>query len=122
GLGGGSSDAAFTLKMLNDYFDLKLSVEQLKLYAARIGADCAFFIDNKPSFAAGIGNELEYIPLDLSENRIVIVKPQVSVSTVQAYSNVVPAKPVFSLRNLAEIPLERWKNMVVNDFEDSIFP
>lgn len=122
GLGGGSSDAAFTLNMLNDYFNLRLSVEQLKSYAAAIGADCAFFIENKPAFATGIGNVLEPIALDLSNYKIVIVKPPVAVSTVQAYKNIVPRKPKYSLQQLPILPIEQWKDSLMNDFEDSIFP
>jgi 4-diphosphocytidyl-2-C-methyl-D-erythritol kinase len=122
GLGGGSSDAAFTLKMLNNHFKLGLTVEQLKQYAVRLGADCAFFIENKPAFAMGIGDELYPLALDLSEYHIMLIKPNVSVSTVQAYKNVIPAKPVFSLSTLTEVPVEMWKDRVVNDFEKSIFP
>jgi 4-diphosphocytidyl-2-C-methyl-D-erythritol kinase len=122
GLGGGSSDAAFTLKMLNDFYSLGLGSEKLKEYAAKIGADCAFFIDNTPSFAMGIGNELSPVELDLSHYHLVVLKPEVSVSTVQAYRNIVPATPVFDLKNLANIPVENWKDNVTNDFENSVFP
>lgn len=122
GLGGGSSDAAFTLKMLNDFFQLHLTAEQLKGYALKLGADCPFFIENTPSFAKGIGDQLKPFNLDLSEYRIVLLKPEVSVNTVQAYKNVVPAKPAFQLKNVTEIPVEDWKGFVVNDFEKTIFP
>lgn len=122
GLGGGSSDAAFTLKMLNDFFQLHLTAEQLKSYAQKLGADCTFFIDNTPSFAKGIGDQLKPCNLDLSEYRIVLLKPEVSVNTVQAYKNVVPAKPAFQLKNVTEIPVEDWKGFVINDFEKTIFP
>src|SRR5690554_2267072 len=83
GLGGGSSDAAFTLKLINDYFKLGLDNQGLKSYAKRIGADCSFFIDNTPAFAKGIGDELMPVDLDLSGFQIVLVKPEVSVNTVQ---------------------------------------
>ncbi len=122
GLGGGSSDAAFALKMLNNYFDLNLSSEKLTQYAVRLGADCAFFIDNKPAFAKGIGYELHPVDLDLSAYQIVLIKPGVSVSTIQAYKDIVPAMPTFSLEDLIHIPVEKWKDKVVNDFESSIFP
>ncbi len=122
GLGGGSSDGAFTLKMVNDFFHLQLNTEQLKSYALKIGADCTFFIDNTPSFAEGIGNRLIPCKLDLSEYRIVLLKPEVAVNTVQAYRNIVPAKPAFQLKKLTEIPVEDWKGFVVNDFEKTIFP
>ncbi len=122
GLGGGSSDAAFTLKMLNNYFNLGLPFDKLKEYAVRLGADCTFFIENKPAYAIGIGDQLRPIELDLSAYRIVIVKPDVSVSTIQAYKNIVPAQPLFSLTELSSVPVEEWKYKVVNDFEKSIFP
>jgi 4-diphosphocytidyl-2-C-methyl-D-erythritol kinase len=122
GLGGGSSDAAFTLKMLNDFYRLGLDSEKLREYAAKIGADCAFFIDNTPSFAVGIGNELSPVELNLSHYHLVVLKPEVSVSTVQAYRNVVPSAPEFDLKNLVNIPVESWKDNVINDFENSVFP
>ncbi len=122
GLGGGSSDAAFTLKLLNDYFQLNLTDGRLKSYAADIGADCAFFIESKPAYATGIGNVLEPIALDLSNYKIVIAKPQISVSTVQAYKNVVPSIPETSLLQLLFLPVEKWKETLINDFETSIFP
>ncbi len=121
GLGGGSSDAAFTLKMLNNYFKLQVSSESLKKYAARLGADCPFFIENKPAFAEGIGDRLSIINIDLSEFQMVVLKPEVSVSTAGAYKNVVPAIPSFKLQNLPVVPVEQWKDMVKNDFEKSVF-
>ncbi|MCA1760482.1 MAG: 4-(cytidine 5'-diphospho)-2-C-methyl-D-erythritol kinase, partial [Bacteroidales bacterium] len=114
GLGGGSSDAAFTLKMLNDFFQLRLKTEQLKNYAAKLGADCPFFIENKPAFATGIGDQLTPVNIDLSGYRIVILKPDVSVSTVAAYQNITPSEPEFNLQNLAELPVSEWNNCVVN--------
>lgn len=122
GLGGGSSDAAFTLKMLNTHFNLNLSADRLKDYAVRLGADCPFFIDNRPAFAEGIGDKLYPAELDLSGYQIVIIKPNVSVSTVQAYKNIIPAPSQFSLQELSDVPIEKWREVVVNDFEKSIFP
>ena len=122
GLGGGSSDAAFTLKMLNEYFDLQLPPEKLREYAVMIGADCAFFIDNKPAFATGIGNILTPVELDLSAYKIMILKPDVAVSTADAYRNIVPAEAGASLPRLLQLHPQSWKNQVVNDFEKSIFP
>jgi 4-diphosphocytidyl-2-C-methyl-D-erythritol kinase len=121
GLGGGSSDAASTLKMLNDFFQLRLNVAQLKNYAARLGADCPFFIENRPAFATGIGDRLSPVKIDLSNYRIVVLKPEVSVSTAEAYKNIIPAKPEFNLQNLAELSVSQWKETVVNDFEKSVF-
>jgi len=122
GLGGGSSDAAFTLKILNDYFLLRLTKQELKSYAAQLGADCSFFIENKPAFATAIGDQLRIIHLDLLEYKIVILKPGFSVSTPEAYKNILPKSPDFNLADLPQIPFEEWKNVVVNDFEKSVFP
>jgi len=122
GLGGGSADAAFTLKMLNDYFSIGLTSSQLETYAAKIGADCPFFIQNKPVFATGIGNEFQNINVDLLGYEIVILKPEVSVSTVEAYRNVVPTTPQFSLKELVKKPVDGWKDFIFNDFEKSVFP
>lgn len=122
GLGGGSADAAFALKMLNEHFELSLSNDKLENYAVQLGADCAFFVRNKPTFAHGIGNLFEPVRLDLSDYKIVIVKPNVSVSTQEAYRYIVPQKPLFDLRDIHHIPPEEWKDLVGNDFENSVFP
>ena len=121
GLGGGSSDAAFALKLINDYFDLKLSFSELSKYAATIGADCAFFIQNKPAFAKGIGDQLQAINLDLSGYEIIIAKPAISVSTPEAFTGVVPQKPEFNLKEINSVPIEKWRDFVINDFEKSVF-
>lgn len=122
GLGGGSSDAAFTFKMLNDYFKLELSQQKLESYAAKIGADCPFFILNKPVFATGIGNNFHNIELNLAEYEIVILKPEINVSTPEAYKNVIPRNPKFRLTEIVKTPVSDWKNLIVNDFEKSVFP
>ncbi len=122
GLGGGSSDGAFALKMLNNYFSLDLDNQTLRMYAARLGADSPFFIDNQPAFASGIGDQLEPIDIDLSAYQIVIVKPDFSVSTVEAYRNIAPHKPEFNLKKIVGLPVENWKDAVKNDFEESVFP
>ncbi|SHF67041.1 4-diphosphocytidyl-2-C-methyl-D-erythritol kinase [Mariniphaga anaerophila] len=121
GLGGGSSDAAFTLKLLNNFFELQISVEQLKNYAAAIGADCPFFIENRPAFATGIGDVLSPVQLDLSRYKLLIVKPPFGVSTPDAYRNIVLSVPSFSLSKIQERPVEEWKELVKNDFEKSVF-
>jgi 4-diphosphocytidyl-2-C-methyl-D-erythritol kinase len=121
GLGGGSSDAAFFLKLMNDKFELSLSVEQLETYAGRLGADCPFFIKNKPAFATGIGNQLQEIPLDLSAYYLVLVTPDVHISTAEAYRGVKAATPVYSLLESIQKPVSVWKNFIVNDFEKHLF-
>jgi 4-diphosphocytidyl-2-C-methyl-D-erythritol kinase len=121
GLGGGSSNAAFTLKMLNDYYNLGLCTDQLESFASKIGADCPFFIQNKPTFATGIGNKFHPIELDLSDFEIVILKPNISVNTPEAYRNVIPRNPKFRLTQIIKTPVDDWKNLIVNDFEKSVF-
>jgi 4-diphosphocytidyl-2-C-methyl-D-erythritol kinase len=121
GLGGGSADAAFTLKMLNQMFELNLNTAQLQNYAARLGSDCAFFIENKPAFASGRGEILELIDLDLSAYKIVVEIPNIHVSTQQAYAGVLPKTPKESLKNLIQLPIHEWKEHIKNDFEDSVF-
>lgn len=121
GLGGGSSDAAFMLKLLNEKFKLELSVEQLEEYAARLGADCAFFIRNKPVFATGIGNVFEPIELSLKGYYLVLVKPDIFVSTKEAYAGIHPQQPEYSLKDIIRQPVENWKKLMKNDFEESIF-
>ena len=122
GLGGGSSDAANTLKAFNTMFSLGLSDAELEQYAVRLGADCPFFIKNKPVYATGIGNEFHPIELDLSGYRIEVVKPDVNVSTAMAYRGITPKPSEFNLLNLSQLPLSEWKNHVKNDFETSVFP
>ncbi|MEZ5104385.1 MAG: 4-(cytidine 5'-diphospho)-2-C-methyl-D-erythritol kinase [Draconibacterium sp.] len=121
GLGGGSADAAFALKMLNEYFNLQLSENQLENYASKLGADCPFFIHNKPVFATGIGNQFSPIQLDLSAYKIVIVKPEIAVNTAEAFRNIVPKQAEFSLIDLLKKPIEDWKELVTNDFETPVF-
>lgn len=126
GLGGGSSDAAFTLKMLNSLFSLRLSDSDLSLRAARLGADCPFFIHNRPAYATGIGDILEPIDLDLSPYRILIEIPEGEhVSTKEAYSGL--KRDLFGdirpdLRVAVKQPIGEWRRLIVNDFEASVFP
>ncbi len=121
GLGGGSADAAFALKMLNDIAGLGLTAEQLRGYASRIGADCAFFIDNTPAYATGIGDILSPTPCSISGYHLVLVKPDIHVSTKDAYALVTPQKPEQPLTEIAKRPINEWKGAMKNDFEKSIF-
>lgn len=121
GLGGGSSDAAFTLLMLNKAFKLGITERELEKLASSIGADCAFFIRNKPVFAGGIGDLFEDINISLADYHIVIVKPDVSVNTTLAYKNVIPGKPAVSIRDIVRTPVGEWKHSLFNDFESSVF-
>ena len=121
GLGGGSADAAFMIKLLNDKFHLNLSVEKMEEYAAILGADCAFFIKNKPVFATGIGNVFEPVQLSLKGYYLVLVKPDIFVSTKDAFSFIQPKKPEYSLKEIIRMPIETWRATMKNDFEDSVF-
>ena len=121
GLGGGSADAAFALKMLNEIAGLGLTNEELCTYAARIGADCAFFIDNTPAYATGIGNILSPTPCNIAGYYLVLVKPEIHVSTKDAYALVTPQKPQQPLAEIARRPINEWKGAMKNDFEKSIF-
>ena len=122
GLGGGSSDAAFFIKALNDLFDLNLYWGELHHYAKQIGADCSFFITNKPVFAEGKGDQLEPIYISLDGYYIVIVYPGIAVSTALAYADCMPHKPEFTLEEIiASVPISRWKERLVNDFEKTVF-
>jgi 4-diphosphocytidyl-2-C-methyl-D-erythritol kinase len=122
GLGGGSADAAFMLKTLNQLFNLQLSLLELQQYAVRLGADCSFFIENKAVFATGIGNSFSDINLSLKGYYIVLIKPTINVSTVQAYAGVSPQKPSVSLFDAVQnMPITDWKNVVKNDFEKNVF-
>ncbi|MBP5478307.1 MAG: 4-(cytidine 5'-diphospho)-2-C-methyl-D-erythritol kinase [Bacteroidaceae bacterium] len=122
GLGGGSSDAAFMIKALNSKFALGLTTQKMEEYAVMLGADCPFFINNKPVFATGIGNIFEPINLSLKGKTLVLIKPDIFVSTRDAYSAVKPQVPEVSLKELLAQPIETWKDNVVNDFEASVFP
>ncbi|MFA6277364.1 MAG: 4-(cytidine 5'-diphospho)-2-C-methyl-D-erythritol kinase [Pedobacter sp.] len=121
GLGGGSADAAFLIKLVNEKFKLALSVEKMQSYARNLGADCAFFIENKPAYAFAKGDEFEDLSIDLSAYFIVLVKPEIHVSTAEAYQNVTVKHPSISLKELIHLPLSEWKDKIVNDFETSVF-
>ena len=121
GLGGGSSDASFTLKSLNELFDLNLNNKELEKYALRLGADCPFFIDNTPKLVEGIGEKMTSIDLDLSNYEIRLVNPDIHISTKQAYSGIVTKTPVLPVEKIIELPIIEWKGKLKNDFEESIF-
>lgn len=121
GLGGGSSDAAFMIKLLNKKFNLNLSVMKMEEYAVRLGADCAFFIQNKPVFATGIGNIFTPIQLSLKGYYLVLIKPEIFVSTKDAFEHILPQKPERPLTSIIKQPIEEWKNLMKNDFEKSVF-
>ena len=121
GMGGGSSDCGYMLTLLNRQFGLGLSDEQLIGYAARLGADCSFFILNKPCYAEGIGEKLQPISLDLSGWYLAIVRPDIPVSTKEAFSLITPQHPEKNCRDVVMQPVETWRDELTNDFEKSVF-
>jgi len=121
GLGGGSADASFFIRLINQKFELGMDALQMEGYASRLGSDCAFFIQNKPALAVGKGDQLQIIDLDLSSYFIMLVMPKVQVSTSDAYRGVNPAAVANSLADLIKLPVETWKAVIKNDFEPSVF-
>ena len=125
GLGGGSSDAAFTLKMLNEMFGLGLDAAGLERRAARLGADCAFFVQNRPAYATGIGDQLNNLEFRISNFEIKIEIPEGEhVSTKEAYAGLDLSRLTshVSLPEAVQRPIEEWRSLIVNDFEASVFP
>ena len=122
GLGGGSADAAFALRSLNEVFSLALTDAQLASYARRLGADCAFFLENQPVLAIGKGDEFQPLALDLRGTPCVVVWPGVAISTAEAYARVRPQAPQHHLAQVLAEPLATWPGRVVNDFEAALAP
>ncbi len=121
GLGGGSSDASFTLKMLNEMFQLKLDSDILRSLAVQLGMDCSFFIDNVPALSTGRGEFLKPVSLNLDGYYLVIVKPPIHVSTAAAFLGIRPLFRENSIEEIAALPLQEWKRELQNDFEASVF-
>jgi len=121
GMGGGSSDCAYMITLLNRMFALGLSEQQMVDYAARLGADCAFFIHPRPAYAEGIGERLQPIALDLSGWHIAIVRPDIPVPTKEAFSLIRPQRPLRNCRDIVSQPVETWRSLLFNDFEQSVF-
>lgn len=124
GLGGGSSDGAYMIRLLDERFRLNIGNSEMERYAAQLGADCAFFITAEPSFAEGIGDKL--MPADGPEGNLkgyylVVVKPNVAISTKEAYGAITPKKPTKCCRDIVRQPIETWKDELINDFEAPIF-
>jgi 4-diphosphocytidyl-2-C-methyl-D-erythritol kinase len=121
GMGGGSADGAFALKMINDVAKLNLDTETLQNYARKMGSDCAFFIENKPKFCFEKGDVFEGLQIDLKGYFIVLVNPNIHISTAEAYAGVKPKLPNYNLKEALKTPIENWKNCIFNGFEESIF-
>ena len=121
GMGGGSSDCAYMIMLLNQMFSLGLSKQQMTDYAARLGADCAYFILSTPAYAEGIGEKLQPVTLDIGGYWIAVVRPDIPVSTREAFSLIRPHRPQKNCRQIVQQPVETWRTDLVNDFEDSVF-
>ncbi|MDH5380043.1 MAG: 4-(cytidine 5'-diphospho)-2-C-methyl-D-erythritol kinase [Cyclobacteriaceae bacterium] len=121
GLGGGSSDAAFALKIMNQIFDLQLNIDNLMELAAELGSDCPFFLMDAPALATGRGTDLKEIPLYLSKYWLYVISPKIHISTSEAYGELTPEVPEKNLQDLIVMPLEEWKNNIKNDFEKGVF-
>ncbi|MBS1761207.1 MAG: 4-(cytidine 5'-diphospho)-2-C-methyl-D-erythritol kinase [Bacteroidetes bacterium] len=121
GLGGGSADGAFALKLLNDYFKLNLSITELEYLALQLGSDCPFFILNQPTITTGRGEHLIPIEINLKGYRILIVNPGVHISTAEMFGKITPAIPQESLLENIKLPPEYWMNKINNDFEAVVF-
>lgn len=117
GIGGGSSNAAYTLKLINEVLNLGLSAFELEAFAEKLGSDCPFFIQNKPRFCHGKGTDFEDISISLKEKYIIMVNPGIHVSTQEAYSGITPQKPLMSIKDVIQKPIIEWKEHLINDFE-----
>lgn len=122
GLGGGSSNASFVLRGLNDFFELNLSDNLLREYASQLGSDCPFFIANCPQIASGKGDELAPFDLSLKGKFLYLIDPQIHIGTAEAYAGVQPKEVNFNWEELKNMDFEFWRKELKNDFEDSIFP
>ncbi len=121
GLGGGSADASFFIRMMNQKFDLEMDNDKMEQYASKIGSDCAFFIHNKPAYALEKGDKLIHLDLDFKKNFFVLVMPKVQVSTAEAYQGVRVSPSLRPLTELIKLPITEWKFHIKNDFEPSVF-
>ena len=123
GLGGGSSDGAFALKVMNDLFELNLTNSELESYAAQLGSDCPFFIQNRSKYVTGTGGNFSDIKVDLSGKQLIVVKPDLHISTGEAYAGIIPKPTTHDCKKIIEEQsITEWKDSLYNDFEGSIFP
>ena len=121
GLGGGSADAAYTLRVMNKLFDLQLSNQELEQEAQKLGSDCAFFIRNRAVFACGRGADFTEVSFSLKGYYLLLIIPPVSVSTAEAYAGIKPAMPEQSIQKIIQEPVRHWKGLLKNDFENPVF-
>ncbi len=121
GLGGGSSDAIATLQLLNDLLCLDIDDKQMAAYALELGSDCPFFLINQPALASGRGEILESFHPVLAGRSLVLVTPDIHISTAWAFSKIQPSIPTGKLRDILNAPLDQWKDQLINDFEAPVF-
>lgn len=120
GIGGGSSNGAFALKLINQVLELNLDTETLEKYAEKLGSDCPFFIQNKPTFCFGKGTQFEDIELSLKGKFLIMINPEIHISTQEAYAGITVRKPAISVKDIIQQPLHQWRGLLINDFEASI--
>jgi 4-diphosphocytidyl-2-C-methyl-D-erythritol kinase len=120
GLGGGSADASFALTLMNKLFGLGIKSVKLEEYAATLGSDCPFFVENQPKLVRGRGEIMSSVELNLKGVWVYLVYPQIHIGTKEAYAGLTPKKPTHSLSDILHFP-ETWKEKLVNDFEPSLF-
>lgn len=121
GMGGGSSDCAAMISLLNESFSLGLGIDEMESYAVKLGADCPFFITSRPAYAEGIGEKLQPIDLQLEGWHLGVVRPDIPVPTKEAYARIKPTPTVKKCREIVMQPVETWREELVNDFEKSVF-
>ena len=121
GLGGGSSNGSYMLRLLNDKFSLQLSCEQLLVYALQLGSDCPFFILNKPAMVFGRGEVIEPLKINLNDYQLLVIFPGMSISTQNIFSLISPSLPLKSIKEIIQQPLDSWKYELKNDFEEIVF-
>ena len=121
GMGGGSADGAFMLSLLHSLFKLGLSEEKMSKYALKLGSDCPIFIKNKPCYATGRGELLEEIDIDLSGYYLLIVSPGIHISTADAFGQIKPNSSIKNCKEIVQLPIEKWKDLLINDFEKTVF-
>lgn len=122
GLGGGSADASFMLRLMNDYSGRGFSDEELETMASRLGADCPFFIRSTPVYAEGTGNIFSPVAVSLKNYYLILIKPDIHISTREAFSQIRPRQPELSVKDIVQRPVAEWKGLLENDFEASVFP
>ena len=121
GMGGGSSDGAFMLKLLNEKFNLGIDEQLMMDFALQLGSDCPIFIKNKPCYALGRGELLEEVDLNLSNYYLLIVSPGIHISTAEAFNGIQPNHAISSCKDVIQLPIENWREQLFNDFEKTVF-